>query len=65
MKRALWKPIVAGMVFGASVGFLFGLRRIDTLADQELYWLWLVFWVIPGAAFGAISGLAYELLRRG
>ena len=53
-----------GAIFGACISVVFGLQSVDTLLDQDFYWLELGRWVAPGIAFGAFSGLVYEMLRR-
>ena len=64
MKRPLWQPVLVGAMFGACISVVFGLQSVDTLLDQDFYWLELGLWVAPGIAFGAFSGLVYEMLRR-
>jgi len=64
MKRSLWQPVLAGATFGACISIVFGLRSVDTLLNQDFYWLDLGLWITPGIALGAGSGLIYEMLRR-
>lgn len=52
------------MVFGACLGFVVGLRRVDPQVVQHFYWLWLAVWIISGAVLGAIGGFIRQSLRR-
>lgn len=47
MRRPLWRPILVGAVFGACISVVLGLRSVDTLQEQDFYWLWLGLWVAP------------------
>lgn len=51
-------------IFGAAMGFIIGLRRVDPQVVQDFYWLWLVVWIISGAALGAIGAFIRQSLRR-
>ena len=56
--------VYAATIFGAGMGFVVGLRRLEPTMDQDLYWLWLALWVGSGAAIGAAGGFILQLLRR-
>ena len=51
-------------IFGACMGFIVGIRRVDPTVTQNLYWLWLTVWVMSGAVLGAIGAFIRQLLRR-
>ena len=55
---------IAAIVFGACIGAVAGIRRIDVSVNQNLYWLWLGLWVGSGAMIGAVVGLVRQLMRR-
>jgi len=51
-------------VFGACMGFIVGLRRVDPSLVQNFYWLRLAMWIISGAVLGAIGAIIRQTLRR-
>jgi hypothetical protein len=51
-------------IFGACLGFIVGLQRLDPTVNQDLYWLWLGVWVTSGAVLGAAGGFISQSLRR-
>ena len=71
MNPLTWKRVdriafVIGAVFGACIGFVVGIRRLDPAMNQDLYWLWLGLWVGPGALIGAAGTFIWQLfLPRG
>jgi hypothetical protein len=54
---------LATMIFGACLGVVGGMRRVDPVVNQNLYWLWLGVWIASGLVLGAI-GAYIQLLRR-
>ena len=54
----------ATTAFGACIGVILGLRRIDPAVNQNLYWLWLGIWVGLGALFAGIGAYIRQVLRR-
>lgn len=51
-------------VFGACMGFIGGVRRLDPSLDQDLYWIWLSIWVLGGAALGVAGMSTRKLFER-
>lgn len=51
-------------IFGACMGFIVGLRRLDPSVVQNFYWLSLAAWIISGAVLGAIGATIRQMLRR-
>ena len=51
-------------IFGACLGIIVGLRRVDPAMTQDYYWLWLALWVGSGAVLGAGGAFIYQVLRR-
>jgi|SwirhirootsSR3_FD_contig_31_14040815_length_584_multi_3_in_0_out_0_1 hypothetical protein len=54
----------ATTIFGACVGVILGMRRIDPALNQNLYWAWLGVWVVSGAVLAGIGAYIRHLLRR-
>ena len=54
----------ATTVFGACVGVILGMRRVDPAINQDLYWLWLGVWAASGAMLAGIGAYFRQLLRR-
>ena len=54
----------ATTMFGACIGVVFGIRRVDPAVNQDLYWLWLGLWVASGAMLAAVGAYIRQLLRR-
>ncbi len=54
----------ATTVFGACVGLVLGLRRLDPSLAQNYYWLWLALWVGSAGVLGAAAGFVFQHLRR-
>lgn len=51
-------------IFGACMGFIVGLRRVDPSVAQDFYWLWFAVWIISGALLGATGAVIRQMLRR-
>jgi len=51
------------IVFGACIGFVAGVRRIDANVNQDLYWLWLAIWIVSGSLLAAAGVFAYGIFR--
>lgn len=69
MNLLRWNPehriaFFVATIFGACMGFIVGLRRVDPSVAQNFYWLWLAVWVISGAVLGAIGAVIRQMLRR-
>ena len=69
MNRLVWirehrLAFFATTAFGACIGVILGLRRIDPAVNQNLYWLWLGIWVVSGALFAGIGAYIRQMLRR-
>ena len=69
MSPLRWNPehriaLFVATIFGACMGFIVGLRRVDPSVVQNFYWLWLAVWVISGAVLGAIGAVIRQMLRR-
>ena len=63
-ERTRRNAFLATTVFGACMGFVAGIRRVDPGLDQDLYWLWLLLWVAPAAVLCAAGALLLQSLRR-
>lgn len=55
---------IAAIVFGACIGAVAGIRRIDASVNQDFYWLFLGLWVGSGAMIGAVVAFVRQLMRR-
>jgi hypothetical protein len=62
--RAYRSGFFATIIFGACIGVVFGIRRVDPVLNQDLYWLWLGLWVASGAMLAAIGAYIRQSLRR-
>jgi uncharacterized membrane protein YsdA (DUF1294 family) len=64
MKRDNVRALMVAAVFGGCIGAVFGVRRIDHLATQDYYWLWLGLWIVLGAILAGLGALVREMIRR-
>ena len=55
---------LAAVVFGACIGAVAGIRRVNASVNQDFYWLWLGLWIGSGAMIGAAVGFIRQLIRR-
>ena len=51
------------VIFGACIGFIAGLRRVDASVNQDLYWIWLSVWIVSASLIAAAAVFVYRFYR--